>query len=63
MRRSSERILFLAVLLFAAPAWAQFQNVKPPDVPEIAVDSVPNFLKLPDGLYLGERRCRAEFQG
>ena len=38
MRRSSELILFLAVLFFAAPARAQFQNVKPPDVPEIAVD-------------------------
>jgi len=54
MRRSSGLIQFLAVLLFAVPAWAQFQNVKPPDVPEIPVDSAPNFLKLPDGLYLGE---------
>jgi DNA-binding beta-propeller fold protein YncE len=54
MRRSPELILFLAVSLFAAPARAQFENVKPPDVPEIAVDSVPNFLKTPQGVYLGE---------
>ena len=54
MRRSSELIPLLAALLFAVPVSAQFQNVKPPDVPEITVDSVPNFLKLPNGLYLGE---------
>lgn len=47
MRRCTEWCLLFAVLLFAVPLFAQ-------DVPEINYDSVPNFLKLPAGLYLGE---------
>ena len=51
-----------ALLLFnfaaVALTWAQ-QNVPAPAkafaaAPEIAYDSVPNFLKLPTGMYLGE---------
>ena len=51
-----------ALLLFnfatVALTWAQ-QNVPAPakafaTAPEIAYDSVPNFLKLPTGMYLGE---------
>ncbi len=48
----------LLLLVFAGAALAQ-QNVPPPakafaTAPEIAYDSLPNFLKLPTGLYLGE---------
>ena len=40
------------VLLPVSPAFAQ--KAKAQNVPEILYDSVPNFLKLPSGLYLGE---------
>jgi DNA-binding beta-propeller fold protein YncE len=49
MKRSLQ--LFVAVvaaILFAAPAFAQLM------VPEIPYDSAPNFLTLPDNVYLGE---------
>src|SRR3984957_18312212 len=42
-----------AALLSAAPVFAQ-AKAKAQHVPEIQYDSVPNFLKLPAGLYLGE---------
>src|SRR5579863_4795558 len=50
--------LGVLVLILCATAQAQ-QNVPPPakafaTAPEIAYDSLPNFLKLPTGLYLGE---------
>src|SRR6201997_76377 len=56
MKRGFE--LGVLLLLLAAMAQAQ-QNVPPPakafaTAPEISYDSVPNFLKLPTGLYLGE---------
>jgi sugar lactone lactonase YvrE len=41
-----------ATLLLNAPAFAQKATAT--NVPEIHFDSVPNFLKLPAGLYLGE---------
>ena len=41
------------VLLFAGPVFAQ-TKAKAQNVPEIPYESVPNFLKLPAGLYLGE---------
>jgi len=44
--------LAAAALLLAAPAFPQKATAK--NVPEIPFDSVPNFLKLPAGLYLGE---------
>jgi len=45
---------FAAVILAAvAPAFAQ-TKAKAQNVPEIPYDSVPNFLKLPPNLYLGE---------
>ena len=43
----------LAAALLAAPAFAQ-TKAKANNVPEIAYESVPNYLKLPAGLYLGE---------
>src|ERR1041385_4284190 len=43
----------VAVLL-AVPAFAQATKAKAQNVPEIPYESVPNFLKLPQGLYLGE---------
>jgi sugar lactone lactonase YvrE len=43
----------LALSLLAGPVLAQ-AKAKAQNVPEIAFDSVPNFLKLPPGLYLGE---------
>jgi DNA-binding beta-propeller fold protein YncE len=48
MQRASKLWLIAAVLLAAGPLIGQ--NA----VPEIPYDSTPNFLKLPDGLYLGE---------
>jgi hypothetical protein len=42
-----------ALMLCAAPAFAQ-QKAKTQNVPEIPYTSVPNFLKLPPGEYLGE---------
>jgi sugar lactone lactonase YvrE len=46
-------ILGLAVAAIGAPLLAQ-SKAKAQNVPEIPYDSVPNFLKLPTGLYLGE---------
>src|SRR3954471_20931668 len=45
--------VFFIVVLFALPAAAQVK-AKAEHVPEIPYESVPNFLKLPPGLYLGE---------
>jgi sugar lactone lactonase YvrE len=45
--------LAAVVLLTAAPVFAQ-SKAKVTNVPEIPYDSVPNALKLPDNLYLGE---------
>jgi outer membrane protein assembly factor BamB len=47
MRRCLGSCLAAAILLVVSPVFAQ-------DVHEIPFDSVPNFLKLPTGLYLGE---------
>lgn len=41
------------VIICAAPLFAQTKP-KAQNVPEIAFDSVPNFLKMPPNLYLGE---------
>ncbi|MSO84073.1 MAG: hypothetical protein EXQ53_12395 [Acidobacteria bacterium] len=43
----------MALLLYAAPAPAQ-QKATAQNVPEISYTSVPNFLKVPPGEYLGE---------
>src|SRR5499433_1050928 len=48
MKTASNVLLIAALLLAASPLFAQ--NT----IPEISYDSTPNFLKLPDGLYLGE---------
>src|SRR5947209_7049952 len=45
--------LILAGLLAAGPGHAQ-TKAKAQNVPEIPFESVPNFLKLPPNLYLGE---------
>jgi sugar lactone lactonase YvrE len=44
----------IVVLLCAGPASAQAVKAKAQNVPEIPYESVPNFLKLPQGIYLGE---------
>src|SRR3954471_17986930 len=52
MRRS----LFLqlaSLVLCASPAFAQAKATAQ-NVPEIPYESVPNFLKMPPGLYMGE---------
>src|SRR6266851_3139850 len=46
-------VFFAVVILFAVPVFAQ-SKAKAQNVPEIPYESVPNFLKLPPGLYLGE---------
>src|SRR5712672_766155 len=53
MKRCLTLQLVLAVLLCAGPAFAQAKATAQ-NVPEIPYDSVPNFLKLPPGLYMGE---------
>jgi sugar lactone lactonase YvrE len=54
-RRAFSLLLSLLslVALVASPAFAQ-AKAKAQNVPEIPYDSVPNLLKLPPGLYLGE---------
>src|SRR5436309_9607660 len=47
MKRASNLLWMAAAMFFAGPLLAQ-------NVPQIAYDSAANFLKLPDGLYLGE---------
>jgi 6-bladed beta-propeller len=48
MRRFSELILAALIVFLASPLFAQIS------VPEIPFDSVPNFLKLPDNVVMGE---------
>jgi sugar lactone lactonase YvrE len=45
---------FVLLMVMAALPCAAQSKAKAENVPEIPFDSVPNFLKLPDGLYLGE---------
>src|SRR5947207_8409118 len=51
--RRFQGCLAVVVLLTASPLLAQ-SKAKVQNVPEIPYDSVPNALKLPDNLYLGE---------
>jgi NHL repeat-containing protein len=53
MRRALFVPLAAALVLYALPAFAQ-AKASAQNVPEIPYDSVPNFLKLPPGRYLGE---------
>src|SRR6185436_3148627 len=53
MRRVFIASGIIAGLLFSSPVFAQ-AKAKAQNVPEIAYDSVPNFLKFPPNLYLGE---------
>jgi len=53
MRRCLTFHLVVAALVCAVPAFAQ-QKATAQNVPEIPYDSVPNFIKMPPGLYLGE---------
>jgi DNA-binding beta-propeller fold protein YncE len=48
MSRCSDFFLVAALLIFATPVFAQVS------IPEIPFDSVPNLLKLPEHMYLGE---------
>jgi hypothetical protein len=52
--RSLASCLVVPVLLFGSPVFAQATKAKAQNVPEIPFESVPNFLKWPTGLYLGE---------
>ncbi len=54
MKRCLPSSLVVGVLLFAGPVFGQATRAKAQNVPEIAYDSAPNFLKLPAGLYMGE---------
>jgi sugar lactone lactonase YvrE len=53
MKRYATLYCAAGVLLLASAATAQ-TKAKAQNVPEIQYDSVPNFLKLPPNLYLGE---------
>ena len=52
MRRSL-LVQFAALVLCASPAFAQAKATAQ-NVPEIPYESVPNFIKMPAGMYLGE---------
>ena len=52
MRRLTAGILVGLLATAAAPAFAQAKAKA--TTPEIPFDSVPNFFKLPPGLYMGE---------
>src|SRR5437588_9700910 len=54
MRRCLTLFLVIAGALSAGSVFAQGVKAKAQNVPEIPYDSVPNFIKLPPGLYLGE---------
>src|SRR5256714_5551580 len=54
MRRYLTCYFVLVVALSAGPVFAQGVKAKAQNVPDIPYESVPNFLKLPSGLYLGE---------
>ena len=51
MKRCVSGCVTFLVLCMAAPAFAQ---AKAQNVPQIPMTSVPNFLKMPDNVYLGE---------
>src|SRR3984893_2588821 len=53
MQRCLASLSAVALVLWAGPALAQLKATAT-NVPEIPYDSVPNFLKLPAGEYLGE---------
>src|ERR1700676_1575579 len=53
MQRCLAPLSAVALLVLAGPALAQ-NKATAQNVPEIPYDSVPNFLKLPAGEYLGE---------
>jgi sugar lactone lactonase YvrE len=53
MQRGLASLFCVALILCAGPALAQLK-AKAENVPEIPYDSVPDFLKLPPGEYLGE---------
>ena len=52
--RRSEIALTCAVFVFALPFLALPAHAQETSIPEIPYESVPNFLKLPPNLYLGE---------
>src|SRR5262249_55538952 len=63
MRRCLRLCFIVVAALYAWPHFAQIRDLTPAqktakakaqNVPEIAFDSTPNFLKLPPNLYLGE---------
>src|SRR5437016_13920796 len=53
MKRCLASVFAMVLVLSAAPAFAQ-QKATAQNVPEIRYTSVPNFLKVPAGEYLGE---------
>ena len=53
MKRCVASVSAIALMLWVGPALAQ-QKAKAQNVAEIPYTSVPNFLKLPPGEYLGE---------
>src|SRR6266446_1330420 len=46
--------IFVALALSSAGALFAQTKARAQNVPEIPYDSVPNFIKMPPGLYLGE---------
>src|SRR5437667_8079127 len=54
MSRFPVAYLAVSVLLCSGTGLAQANKAKAQNVPEIPYESVPNFLKFPPGLYLGE---------
>jgi len=74
MKRFQSSCLLAVMLLFARSGFAQTPaggltpaqmnaKAKAQNVPEIAFDSVPNFLKLPPMCSSARHRCRDQLQG
>ncbi len=60
MKRFITSFVVLVVLLFAGPLFAQPNKATAQNVPEIAFETVPNFLRLPPGMFFGEAMGIAE---
>ena len=54
MKRSVTGCLVVMAVFASAPVFAQPRAAAYATAPDIPFESVPNFLKMPEGLYLGE---------
>jgi hypothetical protein len=60
MKRCVTSCLVVGVFLCAGPLFAQATRATAQNVPDITAEAVPNFLKLPTGMFFGESMGAAE---